>query len=906
MQNESQRVKALRGYEIIDTPAEPEFDRITKLASLLCNVPISHISIIDEDTVWLKSKIGLAMDKVRRGDSFCTHAIKEQGLLEINDALEDSRVRENPSVLNDPGIRFYAGYPLVDPMGHTLGTLCVIDQKPKKLSDEEKKGLKLLAEEVVALIVERRQRDELKNFQKIFEFSNDLLFIGGTDGFFKKVNPAFTKILGWSREHILTTSSFEFVHPDDIENTERELKKLSEGGETVNFLQRFKASNGEYRTIQWTSSPEASTGNIFGIGRDITDKIELDRQLALSEEKLRLFFEHSQGLMCTHDLEGNFITVNSAGAGILGYSREEIMGMSLYDIVPQPRHPFLDAYLVEIKETGHVKGQMLTHHKNGAFLIWMYNNVLEKDSNGDVYVIGNAIDITERHKLEKDLERTKEMLEQTSNVARVGGWEFDLRTQQINWTAVTKEIHGVSADFSPDLATALDFYKEGIDREKMKQLVERAIKECAGWDEEMQIVTAKGKQLWVRAKGNVEFEDGKCKRIYGTFQDINDYKLAELALQQSLVKQGELNHELVAQIKRVEEQDQTIQKIQEFKFLADSIPQIIWTARPDGSRDYYNQYWYNYTGLTPEQTLNGGWDAMLHPDDLPRYLKIWTESYSTGKPFEMECRFKRGSDGVYKWHLGRAVPMKNETGEIVKWFGSSTDIDEYKRALDLETRIGQYEDFNRIVAHNLRGPAGSIGMIIEMIEETSSMEEKEELLDMLKESSVTLNETLNELMKVLEVRNNKDIPFDDCDLTDLVYGMNGMLKGQIISKNAKIITDFKTPVMRFPKMYLESIFYNMISNALKYSKPGVPPVIEIASEKVHGNTVVTFSDNGLGIDLHRHGKNMFKLNKVFHSGFDSKGVGLFMTKTQIETFGGHISVESEPNVGSKFTVEFSN
>ena len=906
MQNESERVRALRNYEIIDTPAEPEFDRITKLATLLCHVPISHISIIDEDTVWLKSKIGLAMDRVRRVDSFCTHAIEQPGLLEINDAHEDARVRDNPSVVGDPNIRFYAGCPLIDPAGYTLGTLCVIDQKPKKLSDEEKSGLKLLADEVVALIVEHRQREELKNFQKIFEFSNDLVFIGGTDGFFKKVNPAFTKILGWSREHMLNTSSFDFVHPDDIENSARELKKLSEGGSTVNFLQRFKTSNGEYRMIQWTSSPEASTGNIFGIGRDITDKIEMDRQLALSEEKLRLFFEHSQGLMCTHDLDGNFITVNSAGAGILGYSREEIMGMSLYDIVPHQRHSFLDAYLVEIKKTGHVKGQMLTHHKNGSFLIWMYNNVLEQDSNGDVYVIGNAIDITERHKLETDLERTKEMLEQTSNVARVGGWEFDLKTQQINWTSVTKEIHGVDADFKPDLSTALNFYKEGTDRKKMQRLVERAMTKCAGWDEELQIVTAKGKQLWIRAKGNVEFVDGKCKRMYGTFQDINDYKLAELALQESLIKQGELNQELKAQIRRVEEQDQTIQKIQEFKFLADSIPQIIWTAKPDGSRDYYNQYWYNYTGLTPEQTLNGGWETMLHPDDLQKYLKTWTESYTTGKPFEMECRFRRGSDGVYKWHLGRGVPMKNEAGELVKWFGSSTDIDEYKRALDLETRIGQYEDFNRIVAHNLRGPAGSIGMIIEMIEESTSAEEKEEFLDMLKESSLTLNETLNELMKVLEVRNNKDIPFDDCDLSELVYGMNGMLKGQIVSKNAKIITDFKAPVMKFPKMYLESIFYNMISNALKYSKPDVPPVIEIESKKVHGNTIVTFSDNGLGIDLQRHGKNMFKLNKVFHSGFDSKGVGLFMTKTQIETFGGHISVESEPNVGSKFTVEFSN
>jgi signal transduction histidine kinase len=110
--------------------------------------------------------------------------------------------------------------------------------------------------------------------------------------------------------------------------------------------------------------------------------------------------------------------------------------------------------------------------------------------------------------------------------------------------------------------------------------------------------------------------------------------------------------------------------------------------------------------------------------------------------------------------------------------------------------------------------------------------------------------------------------------------------------------------MKFPKMYLESIFYNMISNALKYSKADVPPVINISSRAVDDKIIITFADNGLGIDMKRHANNIFKLNHTFHTGFDSKGIGLFMTKTQIETFGGKISVESEPNVGTTFTIVF--
>ena len=292
----------------------------------------------------------------------------------------------------------------------------------------------------------------------------------------------------------------------------------------------------------------------------------------------------------------------------------------------------------------------------------------------------------------------------------------------------------------------------------------------------------------------------------------------------------------------------------------------------------------------------------MHPEDALKDLRLWNESLLTGKPYETQIRFKRASDSAYKWHLGRAVAMKDEKGKIIKWFGSCTDIDEYKRALDLEIRINQFEDFNRIVAHNLRGPAGSIDVMLNMIAEAESDEERNGYLAMLKKSSFSLNETLNQLMKVLEVKNNKGLAYERCDFKDMVNVVESMLQGHILSKKAVINTDFEVTGMDFPKMYMESIFYNMISNALKYSKAEISPVINIAAKNIDGKTVLTFADNGLGIDLEKHGSDMFKLNKIFHEGFDSKGVGLFMTKTQIETFGGQIKVESQPARGTKFTI----
>nr|WP_235985812.1 PAS domain S-box protein [Mucilaginibacter segetis] len=887
----------------MDSINEAEFDRITEIASIICDVPISLISLIDKDRQWFKSKIGLDVNETPRELAFCRYAIMDPHILEIQDAITDERFKNNLLVTGEPGIRFYAGTPLVDPEGYALGTLCVIDRKPKKLSAKQLRALKLLGEEVISKIVERRQKEELKNFENIFRRSNDLIFIGGGDGFFKKVNPAFTKVLGWSKEQLLNTSTFEFIHPDDIASTEIELKKLAHGHSTVNFIQRFKTISGSYKTLQWTSSPEASTGYIFGIGRDISKEKEKEEQLAESEEKLRVFFENSQGLMCTHDLEGKFLSVNTSGASTLGYTPQEITQMSLFDIIPQERHPYLNAYLDEIKKSGSVKGQMLTRHKNGSLHVWLFNNFLQKGATGEEYVIGNAYDITERERLQNDLIRTKEMLEQTNKVARVGGWDFNLEKQEIYWTSVTKEIHGVPQDYEPDLKSGINFYKEGDSRDRITQAINLGIAEGKSWNEELQIIDVSGKEVWVRALGNTEFENGVCKRLFGTFQDIDAYKEAELALKRSVAAQERLNEALLEQIELVKEQDKTIEKIQEFKFLADSIPQMIWTSQADGYTDYYNRYWFDYTGMTLEQTQTEGWEPVLHPDDLENDTNLWNESLATGKPYDTEVRFKRASDGAYRWHISRAVPMKNNKGEIVKWFGSCTDIDEYKKALDLENKISQYEDFNRIVAHNLRGPAGSIGMILTMLDETTDENEKADLLKMLSQSSETLNETLNELMKVLEVRNNHDLTYDDCDLQEIVNGIEKMLKGQMVAKKARIITDFNKNHILFPKIYLESIFYNLISNALKYSKDEIPPEIIISSTTKADKTLLTFKDNGLGIDLKQHGNNMFKLNKVFHRGYDSKGVGLFMTKTQIETFGGKISVQSDPGVGSEFFIE---
>ncbi|HLW35798.1 MAG TPA: GAF domain-containing protein [Chthoniobacterales bacterium] len=161
--NEGERLRTLRAYKILDTKPEEHFDELTRLAALICGVPISLISLIDSDRQWFKSKFGLDVQETPRAQAFCTHAIMQPELFVVPDATKDERFANNPLVTGDLNIRFYAGEPLAARDGHVLGTLCVIDHVPHTLSDAQKEALKIVGQLVIANFELRRDLQELRD-----------------------------------------------------------------------------------------------------------------------------------------------------------------------------------------------------------------------------------------------------------------------------------------------------------------------------------------------------------------------------------------------------------------------------------------------------------------------------------------------------------------------------------------------------------------------------------------------------------------------------------------------------------------------------------------------------------------------------------------------------------------------
>jgi GAF domain-containing protein len=171
--DEPQRLEALRGYRVLDTPEEQAYDDLTLLASHICQTPIAMVSLVDTDRQWFKSRVGIAMTETPRDMAFCAHAIAGTETLVVPDALHDQRFAFNPLVVGDPQIRFYAGTPLRAPSGHALGTLCVIDRVPHQMTEPQRAALEALSRQVMAQLELRRQLGEVQRLAEARRFCSE-------------------------------------------------------------------------------------------------------------------------------------------------------------------------------------------------------------------------------------------------------------------------------------------------------------------------------------------------------------------------------------------------------------------------------------------------------------------------------------------------------------------------------------------------------------------------------------------------------------------------------------------------------------------------------------------------------------------------------------------------------------
>ncbi|MGZ3753268.1 MAG: sensor histidine kinase, partial [Mucilaginibacter sp.] len=257
-------------------------------------------------------------------------------------------------------------------------------------------------------------------------------------------------------------------------------------------------------------------------------------------------------------------------------------------------------------------------------------------------------------------------------------------------------------------------------------------------------------------------------------------------------------------------------------------------------------------------------------------------------------------------------PLYNRAGELQKLRGVFMDIEKYKsteialnQSIELITQNNlQLKNFTHILSHNIRNHSNNIAQLTSLINTETLDEENDELIQRVVKVSQNLNTTLEDLSEAIKVQ-DVELVSDTLEFDDVLKGVLDILGSDIKKNGARINSGFNAATVVFPRIYLDSVITNLVSNAMKYRKRDVPPVISLKTyTDQNGSVVLECTDNGMGIDLDKHGSKIFGLYKTFHEHKDAHGVGLFLIKTQIESQGGQITIESQVDVGTTFKIVF--
>jgi diguanylate cyclase (GGDEF)-like protein/PAS domain S-box-containing protein len=439
--DESARLARLRDLAVLDTPTEPLFDALAKAAAWVTGRPIALISLIDHDRQWFKANVGLAGTyQTPRDQAFCSYTILGDQLLEVPDARQDERFADNPLVTGPPGIRFYAGAPIVLHDGLRMGSLCVIDREPGVLTTVQREALRELARAVSEALEQRAellQRNQALHIEaqiahQQVQLSNQLeQRLRASEAFLDRTGRAAgvggweldlrTQQIVWSdatcRIHDLPAGHQPSMHEalsyyplEARQRIQDALQACMDSGSGWDLELPMTTATGReiwVRSVGGVDYEDGQPRRLSGALQDISLRRRAVAALEASERRFRNLFQYSLGLICTHDIHGVLLSINPAAAHSLGYAVNELIGRSLGELIPPRRHEEFRLYLQRILANGSDSGMLLLTSRDGGSRVWQYHNVLDQDMD-EPYVLGHAQDISEQQRVERKLRELAE------------------------------------------------------------------------------------------------------------------------------------------------------------------------------------------------------------------------------------------------------------------------------------------------------------------------------------------------------------------------------------------------------------------------------------------------------------------------------------------------------------------
>lgn len=961
------RLEALERTGLLDSLPEEAFDRLVRLAAHLVDAPVALLSLVDRDRQFFKSSVGLgepwaSQRETPLSHSFCQYTLNGPEPLIIEDARQHPLVRDNLAI-RDLGAIAYAGIPLVTPDGHALGSFCVIDSEPRSWSEGEIQALKDLAASVTTEIElrdqagrARRQAEhaaaERRQKEALLRAAAEGIFGLDPQGQCTFINPSASQALGLDPDQAVGHDLHRIVHPAGTPGCTSEscpLRRALAGEVVSDATDVFHRVDGSTLPVLLSAAPltldgEASEGIVVTF-LDHTERQRYIRRLRVQHAvssvlaSMQADTESSPqlldavgralgwevGALWQHGGDEGLLTCTAvwsadgfdatdfllATQGIRFAQGEGLVGRVWNTAAPEWRDDVQhdNHYL---RRRGAIEAGL---HGGVAFPILVGRDVLGviefyssgvqalDDELADVVAtIGQQIgQVFHRYRIEAAARESRiwnKAVFESSLDSIIG---IDHEGRILDWNPAAERVFGFSR-------------QEVLHREMGALIVPDQFREAHRSGLAHHLETGEGPVLGQRVELTAMRRDGTMfpmelavheipqsgpSRFVGTIRDITERKQFETAL---------------------------VQERERFRLLTEALPQHVWTALPDGTLDFVNQRVIEFFGRPGPQIIGDGWQEVIHPGDLPTVAQRWGHALETGEPYEVEFRLRR-ADGVFCWHLGRALPMRNEDGEIVRWFGSNTDITDRKRVEQAlrdakeaaETARGSAEAANQAksqflanVSHELRTPLNAVIGYSEMLQEEVEEAGHSHFLPDLQKINAAgrhLLGLINDVLDLSKIEAGKmELFLETFELAPMLTDITDVV-GPLISQRGNRIEVEQDPALlhcHADRMKVRQCLFNLVSNAAKFTDNGT---VRLTARKEgtdeHAQVIFEVSDTGVGMTPEQVSRLFESFVQVDESGakrHGGTGLGLAITRRLCELMGGHVSVVSTPGEGSTFTI----
>ncbi|WP_308992546.1 PAS domain S-box protein [Mariniflexile litorale] len=698
------------------------------------------------------------------------------------------------------------------------------------------------------------------------------------------------QIFGLEENTKLTFDTYlSFVHSEDIEKIIKHKEVAFRDKKFDNLIHRIKLKDGTVKTIQLLAEVITDTSGriieVIGTCQDVTAQ-------KMAENKFRGLLESAPDAMVIVNEKGKIQLINKQAEKLFGYSLEELFGNSVEILIPKGfsvTHSVDDnGFFFNPKTIGIGEGKELFGINKKGKEIPIQISLSPLQTEEGLLVSAAIRDITIQKLAENELLRKNQLLSFAEKITMMGNWQMDAFTSTIQWSANLYKIFRIEEKTELNFDVYLSFVHPE-DLEKVIKHREASIKDKKFTDLMHRVKLRDGTVKMIQLLAEVITDNlGNVIELIGTCQDVTAQKMAE----------------------------------NKFRGLLESAPDAMVIVNEKGKIQLINKQAEKLFGYSLEELFEKSVEILIpgrfignhkaHRDGF--FSNPKTRGMGDGK--ELFGINKSGHEIPIQISLS---PLQTEEGllvsaairDITTQKLAARKIIESKESLEvlankLTVQNTQLADFAHITSHNLRAPVSNLNSLLGFYNTSENEEDKASLFKKFEKVINHLTQTLNTLVAAIKTKNETSQNLEEITFDEVLIKTKEILSGEILKSGIIITSDFsKIKKVSYNKVYLESIFLNLVGNAIKYRSDGRLPELFIESEIEKGKIKLKFKDNGMGIDLKRHGSKLFGLNKVFHRHPDAKGVGLFMTKMQIEAMGGKISATSEVNIGSTFNINFN-